>query len=280
MREEWRPKRHASEICFSLGLLETNGIGTMIPVAHYDAGLGNPASIYTHPEHSSFAEYGGSNVHPDSHLDKIYCNIHARMSKHALETDKIHVMRFGIQVIAGAFDDFDVTDNATGRTIKQILGLQSEATHKQTYPNWSGSNLLNYGNKPHDLHADMPGLTTDQTIESVDFDIDEHYDTLHYSPIGEKYKRVQSGIKWYTLTRSRPFRDIKIHLKSSAKASNEYMCQAVRVILPRPNQSDEAIYQTCEESEASGASSPHLHIEAIGRMDEWHQNFTPDKVTA
>jgi hypothetical protein len=200
---------------------------TIVPVAHYDEGLGAPSTYNAHREHASFAEYDGSNCFPDSRLDPIIGKVTFTMGKHLLETDKIHAIKCGIGVIAGAFEDFNAEDEVSTLDIKEIMELQQDGTNRETYPLWAGNKLTEKDSGKGTFNADMAGLTTTQVIEDVDFAYGTYYDALHYYTNGEKLRKVVPMMKQFVLTRQRPTRTFKVRISSKTKYMNPYAFMGV-----------------------------------------------------
>ena len=275
MKEMWFPRPHNCELRYSGGLEDTH-ISTIVPLVMYDEGLGDPASYNSNPEHASFAETDAPNCYPESSLQNIHCAMEVRMLKNAIETDKAPVIKAGFQVIAVSFEDLAATEEKTSETIGDLLDLTSESTDRQTYPNWNGTDVTVYGVGTHaDLPASVPGLTTDQSLEHVtydDDDIDRHYDVLQYYKLKNKYMKVQSGIKWFNLTKYNPVRRFNIHLRTKTKFLNEYAFLGVRTILPNSGSKRQYI--------ASGDTGASEHVDWYFncRYDEWHPDFDHKRV--
>lgn len=269
---EQYPRPHECQFRGRMDVIgSANELVAPIPVARQDQGLGAPASYNANPKHASFAAVNGDTCYPESHVEKIICRLRLNLTKDALETSKIHALKVGILVISGSYNDWDKNDEPSGDTVKSVLELTTSATHEQVYPTWTGTKLIEAFTGSNELPADMDGLTTNQKMEGVNLDYESYYDHLNYTSLGPVLKKVTSGIKWYTLTRSKPVINLKIHMKSATKAMQPYAAQFVYVILPDTND-----YMQIPIASDVGASEEALEYHYLCRYYEWNQGFDMD----
>ncbi len=267
MKSIWYPRIHDSKMSFYMTAYPGTNHATICPLVMYDEGKGNPASFNSHPENAGFAEVDEPNCYPDSRLEKISCMVGFQLSKAAIETDKIRNLKVGFMPIFTSFEDLAAKDEVTGETIGTILEMTSEATDRQAYPLWSGTKGgANWTNSDL-IPAAVPGLTTNQRIESVAFDLETYYDALHYYTNGSKLKSVQGGITWINLTKNRPFSNILIRLRSKSKSMQQYNFAGVMVLLPKA----ETFYQPIPTADVTNTS--HVLITIKTRYNEWHEHF-------
>lgn len=270
------PLPHAKNVQFSFNLFDQTQYATTVPIAHYDEGRGSPSSINANPEHASFAEYASSNCFPESYIGKKGWNVNLRLrlSKHALETDKLHNVRVGVLVTAVSFlTDLTAKDEVSGLDIEDILELQHDTTNRETYPLYTGTDMAEPYTNAGNLHSDQAGLTTDSSIEEVDFTINNYYDILNYGKLAPKLKAVQSGLKWYNLKRMRPVINIPIHLKNKIKKMHEYAGLFVTVLC-YPTDNPE---QTVLSGEVTTATTGHVIGQLKYSYNEWNERYNMER---
>jgi hypothetical protein len=239
---------------------------TIVPTVHHDEAMLASAK-YSHPEHASFAETDASNVCAESKIFKIQTDIRLSLTKGALHTDNIEALRIGFMNIHGAFEDFDADDELTSVTVGDALELTKETSDRQTYPIYTTTKLSEKFSGSATLDADEVGLTTNQILEQVNFDIGLYYDMLNYYTNSEKLKKVQNGLRWITLTRNNPTRVIKIRQSVNTKASNPYMFNGNLIILPP----SDTKYQIPVGADTTAIN--HVTVEVRTRFLEWNDNF-------
>ncbi len=135
MKTKWYPRPHNMSIDFGFGL-ETAIINTdtIIPITAYDEGLGDPGAYEANPENASFVEAVEANCYPESHINMVLLQLTLSLTKGALETDKIHNVRYYTMPIFVTFDDLIANDEISGLDIGEILELQRETTDRQCFP--------------------------------------------------------------------------------------------------------------------------------------------------
>jgi len=271
MKTQWFPRPHdfKHNWAHSVESGADTTRGTIYPLCMYDEGLGTPSAYEANPEHASFVESNGPNIFPKSRVDNIFCQGTFSLTKGTLETDKLTALTFATMEIYTSFEeDLLAKDELSGLTTKAILELQSETTDRQCFPLWSGVDLAILDPGFNILNTDVPGLTVTQAIEGVAFSIDDYYDALHYYTNAGKIKTLQSGLRWHTLTRQRPFKKINFKLKSKTKASNPYNFYGIMVYLP-----DIAGIEQFGTAADSTALLSHLEVAFKTRYNEWNQDF-------
>lgn len=267
MKTTWYPRIHDEELDWAM-TCKTAQDGTLVPIIHYDEAM-VPSSIATNPQKAgSFAEFGDSNVCPESRVNKIFAQLELQMSKGALETDNLHAVRVGVQVVKNSFgDSIDIKDEVTGTTIGEILELQKETTDRQCYPIWTGTDTTAKYTNSNVTGGNQHGLTTDATLEKVVCNTALHYDAMDYYLMAEKYRSMQRGIMWYTLTRRHPIKTINIPIDSQVKRANEYTFFGVRVFMEPAG----SRYQIPVDGDVSAIS--HVYASLKYRYNEWNENF-------
>ncbi len=214
---------------------------TIIPIIHYDEGLGVINSYKSHPQNTNFLEIKSSSCYPTSRVNNIYAELKCSLSKEALQTDKIHSVNFATMKIFTSFNEGgQAEDEISTQDLNEILELQVETTDRQTYPLYNGVKLKTYkSNAGLDMPATQLGLTTDLEIEGVVFVEDDWYDCLQYYTNGKKMRTMTSGLKWHTLSQQHPTKSVYFNQDSSTKYMNPYAFLGVLVYVPPigfPNQ--------------------------------------------
>ncbi len=123
-------------------------------------GLGDPTSYNANPEHASFVKVAMPNCYPESTVDKTFIELRMTLTKGALETDKMHALRFAFMPVFTTFDDIAALDEISTLDIGEILELQREATDRQSYPLFNAIDMpAGVVGTTTSLHANVPGLT-------------------------------------------------------------------------------------------------------------------------
>lgn len=265
------PLPHTDQNSFYLSLFDAAKGSTSIAIAHYDEGLGSPSSVNANPEHASFVAKGYPNCFPESEIDNIFFDIRLQLTKHALETDKVHKLRIAIQEQYVSFEDALAVDDLSSVEVQDALELTRETTDKQTYPLYSGTKLDEVFSGSATLNAAVPGLTTNQIIESVAYDPLVHYNAVHFLTIKGKYNTCQSGLRWVTLTKDNPYKNIRIRLKPKLKNLQEYAYQGVLIHLPQKDTYDQAIADT------DLSTGNHVQVTVVNRFNEWNHRFDMER---
>ncbi len=274
MKTKWFPQPHAHTNTCGFGL-ETAAANsaTILPITIHDEGLGTPSDIETNPENANFAVNTSPNCHADSRVDTILTEINLSLTKGALETDKIHALKFAYMPIYTAFiDDYTAIDELTSAEIQDYLMLQTESTDRQGFPLWNGVKMLVPIANQQLLHANVPGLTTTQGIEGVTFNQHNYYNMLHYYTNKGKLKSVQGGLKWGTLTQRFPTARIRIRQRPDTKAQNPYTFFGVLVFVP----SSDDLHQIPIASETTNIT--HVKMFSYSRFNEWNADFNFKKI--
>jgi hypothetical protein len=271
-KQTWYPRPHADQLSWRMDV-DGGEIATIVPIIMNDDGQGAPKSYKAHPENSSFTVYRGPNCYPESRINRLFARLRCSLTKHALETDKVPALRFGVMPIFTAFKkDLDAVDELTGAEVQDILGMQYETTDRQAYPLYDTTKLTEKQTGLATLHSHVPGLTTTQVLETVTFDIDDYYDALQYYTISDKLKAVQGGLKFFTLTRQHPTMEFDIKLRSKVKRMNPYTFLGILVTIPTGHR------QITTLTETTGTDN-HLEFNLDYSYHEWNADFSFEKVS-
>jgi hypothetical protein len=275
-KQKWFPRPHDMTHVYAHRINAGNPKQTTIyPICMYDEGLGSPSAYSANPENASFAEVAMPNCYAESRVDAIATEFTFSLTKEALETDKLHVVRLAYMPIFPAFkEDYVALDELSTNETQDILRLQTESTDRQGYPLWlGGSQKMDARfNNSAVLDANVPGLTTNQGIEAVDFNFNTYYDCLQYMTNSGKLKGIQGGLKWITLTKDKPMIKLKISLRSKSKRMNPYTFFGLLTTVPA---SDNQMQTTVG---ADVTNINHVSVSVSVRFNEWNQDFNMKKV--
>ncbi len=111
-----------------------------------------------------------------------------------------------------------------------------------------------------------------QPIEAVNFNPGTYYDAIHYMTIAGKLRNITGGLKWFTLTKERPFRTFKIKLRSKVKRMNPYTFFGVLTGVPPVDTFDQIPLA------ADTTNVTHVHVDWTVRYNEWNENFDFEKI--
>ncbi len=188
--------------------------------------------------------------------------------------ENIPAISVSFLVIAMAFkEDYIAIDELTSIEVQDELEMQTESTDRQGYPLYNGTNLPMPFATASDVGTLVPGLSVDDAVEGVSFNSATFYDALHYLTIEGKMKKVQSGLKWLTLTPNRPFAKIRIHQKSKTKRMNEYASLCVLINVPETGRFD----QLAAVGDITAATN-YVRADLVYRYNEWNPDFNFKKV--
>ncbi len=239
---------------------------THVPILCYDEGQGDPASYNANPQHASFATTDEPHCYPQSKVNSLYSKTVVSMSKECWNTDKIEEFLCCVIPVYFSFkEDYEATDEVSTSTVAALLEMQKEATDRQGYPIFNNANLA--GDNVAMGTAQL-GLTTDDAIEGITFDIDALYNALHYYSNAGKlrtcmgkpiFKRVRRG-------KSATF-NLSYKMNPKVKRLNEYT-YCGRIITIFNAASD---IQLCQASDDTAVT--HAVVSTLDRFAEWNDNF-------
>jgi hypothetical protein len=273
MKEKWYPRPHNRQIQFTMSLRNSFAKNTtIIPQIMYDEGMTSPSSYKSNPVNPSFTETDGPNVYPESYITDFRAGLQFALTKEFHQTDKIQNMVMYFMPIFTAFkEDLTPIDEVSTLDIEDILELQHEDTDRQTYPLWNGQTLSTTFTNSSDCGADVPGLTG-EALEAVTFDQEVFYDALRYYTNAGKLKTVQGGLHKVILTKDKPIKNYKIHLRSATKRANEYMFSGVLIHVPQAG----SFYQPVQLGSVT-ADTDHVVVTHYQRYYEWNDSFNTER---
>ncbi len=111
-----------------------------------------------------------------------------------------------------------------------------------------------------------------QTLEGVTFGPNQFYDTIQFLTTGKKMVSVTGGINWFVLTRNRPHKEVRIHMRRKGKRMVPFSFTGVMIGFP-------AVGAT-EQIPVSGDTTniPHVSVTCDIRYNEWNENFNHRKI--
>ncbi len=271
MRTKWFPNphtfRHAWAIALESGVVNQF---TNYPICMYDEGQGTPSDLETNPVNAAFVVDQSPMIYPDSRVDSIFMEVQVSMTKAALETDKLHAIRYMIQPIHMAFiEDYIAIDDLSSEETQDTLEMTTESTDRQGYPLFNNVKLpIIYAlGTPELLHADVPGLDTTQAIEGIAYGTQGFYNAIHYKTISGKLKTLTDGIRWHIIKRQNPVHTHRFRIHRSSKHANPYMYAGLIIGAPAVDNQD----QIPVAAETTNVN--HLFIQTRVRYNEWNENF-------
>ncbi len=254
-----------------LGLDGTSKNATYFPLIVGDKGLVNSDLVNANPEHGSFAEATTPYCYKNSTVPRMMVSFSATLSKVAIETDKLQVVKgFWFPVYTAFKNRLDAEDQKSGNTTAEILEIESEAVGKSVYPLWSAVNMS--GPSTVGIHANattpLMGLTTDALWETVDFSSGLLYDALHYYQNRNMLKKMIGPIRKFGLTRDRNYRYYSNNLTNSiVKRINDYTFCGIMISVNKSGAIDQ--YPTATET----TDINHVNLNCVVRYDEWNSEF-------
>ncbi len=269
MPTKWFPEPHAMDSRWSFAMESaTNNYATIFPLCSYDEGLGAPSALETNPENAAFATVFRPNVYPDSTVQNIFTEVKINMTKGALETDKLHAIRFMIMPIHMAFkEDYIAIDALSSEETQDILEMQTESTDQQGFPLYNNVDMPVSIAGANILDAAVPGLTTTQAIEGVTFSNTAMYNMEHYKTNGPKLRSLHGPARWHQVTRQKPTFRARYRMHSSTKRANEYMFAGLLFFVPPVGNKDQVAIA------GDTTNINHLDCGVSVRYNEWNQDF-------
>ncbi len=272
------PINHYMRLKFPLnGDSASADYATGIPLITQDEAI-DLSATYTNPEHASFANVLGGNCATDSTVDSAFARFSFTLDKGTYEIDKIEELTIGVMPIFTSFgDELDKTDTVSTNTVKALLELTKEATDKQIYFIYTGTDITGAESGYDGLGANQAGLTTDDNLERVAF-LPANYtaikDMKKYSnEIGGLLKKiVPLGMIFRTVRRRRTTTIVfKKNVNSKVKRMNPYTFCGFIVWLPRESE----FPQLCMNGDLT--SIPHIIVNYESSYYEWNENAVHTK---
>lgn len=271
--EMW-PQIHKQHLNFEMSADDTlrNKSGTIIPMVVQDEAMVASAKK-TNPRDSGFAVMDEPNCCPMSKVDRISGTLNFDLTKAAWNTDKLRNLKIMIMPIAVSFEDLEVADELSALKIKSILELQSNTTDKITYPIFNGTKL---SGSVVAMGANQDGLTTNESIEGVSFDIQQLFNALTYMTNGSKlsqcigkitYRTMSVGVMMGAGLHQTSTIKFNINIPDKAKFMNPYTFFGILLYIPQLG------IETQFGIAADTTAIDHIHIDARWQFLEKNPNF-------
>ncbi len=262
------PRPHNHDMDFAMCAENTTKDSTIVDLFRSDEGLTNPSAVYVNPKHSSFGETSFSSCYPESIIDNMKLTMDISLTKVAKETDKLDALVVNYMPLYFAFEDsLTASDVLNGTEVEDTLLMTHETTDHQATPLYSGTDMP----LADTVEGPMPGLTTDQTLESVAFNKDNFYDALQYETHAGMIKKVTGPMRRIVVTPDRPYhRYTNNRIYPSVKRMNPYTFCGILFHCPQSSQVD----QLSHESETTDIN--HILVKLQCRFDEWNSRFNQD----
>lgn len=259
------PNVHVLEHKWNHSLQVSGSQATIYPVIMHDENQGDPSSRYTNPESANFTEENNPNTFPDSSVHFARVNFEISLTKGATNTDMLEMIRIGVMPIMTAFlENLDASNDLTSEDIESLLELTHETTHREVRPIWNGTKLTGDATL---LGDDVTGLTTNQNIEGIAFDINKYYDALQFYTNGKLLRKITGGgMRWFTIHR-RQLKRISFKVRPVNKYQNPYNFFGVMIVVPIEG----SLNQLGSTGDSSGIQ--HINVKATARYNEYNENF-------
>jgi len=183
----WKfPLPHDFSFGFGLGNKSiTTKQSSMVPYVMQDNAIVDYETIKVNPENEDFAVVQKPNCAAGSYIPR--ANVFFSVFSTNAEVDVMKLKYMNIHT--SMLNRLDAFDKKTGNDIETILELQHETTDEQCYPLWNGTKVYE-GHHVNDLPPEVPGLTTTQQSEGVNFDMEMFFDALQYYTNKEMLRQV------------------------------------------------------------------------------------------
>ena len=270
LKEEHRPLIHDKYLSFRFSTVDSGRQGTHFQVLRYDGAKTTPSSVYTHPEHASFAKTNSVGIHDGSHVESIRTELNFSLTKECVHTDKIEELYVYVIPWAGAFKEkWTPEDEVSTLDIMEILELQKDDTNYEIYGLYNGTKMQGNVNTQN---ADEPGLTTNTNAEGITFDLEQLYDALRFYTNGRILSSIIGGIFRFKVKRGHSKRIVFTRNPSSTKHGNKYAGCGYLCYCP---QLDDR-FQIGNINDDTD-SSTGVNVKMNTQMNEYNKMFHSDK---
>ncbi len=267
------PLVHHCNLQFKLGIDSDTSNSTIVPLFFNDTDLTTgPDNIEVNPENPSYTISTGQALYKDSIVPRLNFSMEIKLSKAAIETDLIRVLKVHWSPMYFAFQDmYNRIDEKTQDEVRDVWEMQMDDTDEIGYPIYNGTDLTILGaTNSNNLGTEVKGLTTDAKIEGVAFDMAKYYDALQYYQNYNSVKMVNpGGMRVVYPTRDRT---VFIHSNNftypTVKRMNKYTFCGILL------HADVAggRYQV-PMGAADTTSIDHLDVNLRWRFEEWNTAF-------
>ncbi len=273
MKQKWFPRPHSIAHSYSHGL-ETAVVNqaTIMPISHYDEGLGAPSAYDANPEHASFVSASSSNTFPKSRIDNIFCQLIFSLTKGALVTDKLHAVRCAFMpIMVSTLQDLQAIDELSSLETQDVLEMTSESSDRQSHALYNDVKMVEKYSGSATLNSAEPGLTTTQVLEGVAFAEFQYYNMAQFMTNAGKLRSMNGGLKWFILTDKNPVKTFNIRIRPKTKRQLPYSSFSVLTYVP----SASTINQLPVVADTTNI--PHVDVNFTARYLEWNQGYNMEE---
>ncbi len=264
------PLPHNFNVKFNLNLDDAaTKYGTFVPILLSDEGLVNADLVIANPEHGSFAEVAYAHCYKNSIIDNLSIRFRAKLTKAAIETDKIqNITLYVLPIYTSFISRLEASDSKTGVSVEDILELTHETAGKSIQPIYAAKLTVGTTLAAHsDATVALMGMTTTRALETIIFDTALFYDALQFYTNSAMLKKVIGRMMKLTVGRDFPKFMMFRGVKGIIKRINEYTLCGYHVFVGKAG--------TTEQMMAAGdvTSVDHITISFDVRYDEWNNQF-------
>ncbi len=245
---------------------------TFMYTANGRSGRITPDNIEVHPMHTNYAEETGPLCNYMSIMDNFGANVKISLTKGALTTNSIKVMRVYIGFYRMAFEDVhNKTDIATTDSVDDILKIITNTTDRDSIIDFDAVDL-SVGTQPVSTINDAEGfaeygLGTDLKMENVLFSPDKYFNSQRFYSNGKFVRGVLPKLIPLDLTLNKPYRNIFVkNIPSTCRRGNDHMMWGMLIYIPQGVD----IGQYFRNTDVTDID--HLNVRATVRYLEWNPN--------
>lgn len=216
-RQMDHPLFHQFRYDFDISAKSEVGNTTIMTLVKATKGSADPKTIEVNPKNAAFAVDAGAVHCFDSIADKLTFSMDLTLNNRAFQTDQVSALRVNYMFIYGAYAEaWTPEDELTTETIQEILDITSDNTNEDVIPTFSGTKMNNPSNQPLSTVTDAEafvadyGLTTDATMESTAFDLQNYWNAQTYFTNAGALRARTGKMNSIILTRSQPHRKVFI----------------------------------------------------------------------
>ncbi len=240
----------------------------------------DPAGIQVNNRNAGFDTEDGVTCCFDSRIQFINIRTDVSLTSAAIETAKIHSLKFYWQEIFGCWEDsWTATDEVSGATTKTTLDLLSNVAEEDVIPDFQtklnniavvGGQMISNKVDPTEVATGDWGMTTDGSMEHVPFELQEYFDMLNFGTISGKLKSITSNVKSHILTKNNPHFTIKSsrNVPGPCRFIVPHTFYARRYVIPL----DGTKYQTLSTG-FTPTDIGHVSITTKVNFNEWNPEF-------
>ncbi len=273
-RNDDHPLQHESGWHGSLNAEDETKNSTILTLFHMTEAAAAPENVEVNPTNTNFATDGGVACHRGSIIDNVKFHLKIAMTKNAIETDKLRVLKVKwFPIYISFLDNLTAEDEKLTTEVEDLLHLQHDTTNKDTYPLYTAAKLVNAGNVGlstipfTELLADI-GLDTAATLESVAFNENTFWKAMHYYSNGGMLRKSIGQMHSLTIRRDKEYEYFSRRVtQPKVKRMNPYTFCGIMLHLPQMASNEQFGH------EGSTTNIDHIDFQATIQFDEWNTAF-------